>query len=413
MSSRERVRAALDHREGDRVPVDIGGTKVTGIHVDEYVELGRYLGWDVEPPKVYEQFQMLARVEGPVRQWLRSDVIEIENPVETWGLANAGWKPWTTNLGTPVLVPGAFDPRTDERGYLHLHDAAGKSVAVMSPNGLYFDRDCPTAMSSGDVAHMDPEAWKKANPLYTDEELRTLERRGRFLFENTEYSVHGGFGRGALGTNGLFAGHTIADWLCILATERAYAGEILRATAERAVENLELYLQAVGPYIDTILVSGTDFGSQRREIFSPDLFRELHLPNYRLMNDAVHRHGRIRTMFHSCGSVRGFIQPFIEAGVDILNPVHTNAANMDPASLKREFGDRIVFWGGGIETQTVLPGGTTEEVEEQVRERMRTFGRGGGFVFAPVHNIQHGVPPRNLEAMVRAAERFGRYPLEA
>jgi uroporphyrinogen decarboxylase len=113
MTSRERVRAALDHREPDRVPVDIGGTKVTGIHVDEYVELGAYLDWDVAPPRLYEQFQMLARVEEPVRQWLGSDVIELENVVETWGIANTDWKPWRTNLGNPVLAPGGFEPRRE------------------------------------------------------------------------------------------------------------------------------------------------------------------------------------------------------------------------------------------------------------------------------------------------------------
>jgi len=412
MTSRERVRTALDHREPDRVPVDIGGTKVTGIHVDEYVEIGAWLGWDVTPPRVYEQFQMLARVEEPLRQWLRSDVIELENVVETWGLANADWKPWRTNLGNPVLVPGGFDPRPDGQGNLRLYDAAGTSIAVMAPTSRYFDRDVPTAMSAGDIAFTDPGAWKRSIPLYTDGELRTLERRARLLFESTDYSVHGGFARGALGTNGLFAGHPIADWLCILVTERAYAGEILRATAERAVENAELYLQAVGPFIDTILVSGTDFGSQRGEQFNPDIFGELHLPNYRLINDAIHRRCAARTMFHSCGSIRNLIGHFIAAGVDILNPVQTNAANMEPDLLKREFGDRIIFWGGGIDTQTVLPRGTVEEVTEQVRERVRIFGRGGGFVFAPVHNIQHGVPPRNVEAMVRAVARFGGYPLE-
>jgi uroporphyrinogen decarboxylase len=412
VTSRERVRTALDHREPDRVPIDVGGTTVTGIHVDEYVEIGKHLGWDLGPPKVYEQFQMLARIDGLMMQWLRADVVQLENVVETWNLANADWKAWTTSLGNPVLVPGRFDPRRDDQGNLRLVDAAGKSIAVMAPTGLYFDRDCPTAMSTADTVHMAPETWKKANPLYTDEELRALERRGRFLFENTEYSVHGGFGKGGLGTNGLFAGHTITDWLCILVTERAYAREILQATAERAVENLELYLQAVGAYIDTILVSGTDFGSQRGELFNPEIFRELHLPSYRLINDAVHRHGAVKTMFHSCGSIGNLIGSFIEAGVDILNPVHTNSLNMEPQRLKQAFGGRIVFWGGGIETQTVLPNGSVEEVAAQVRERMLIFGRGGGFVFAPVHNIQYGVPPRNVEAMVWAAVRYGRYPLE-
>lgn len=188
-----------------------------------------------------------------------------------------------------------------------------------------------------------------------------------------------------------------------------YASSILRATAERIIENMELYLQAVGKYIDTILISGTDFGAQHGEIFNPQTVKELHCPNYKLINDYVHKHSDVKTMFHSCGSIFNIIDGFIEAGVDILNPIHTNAYHMDPAELKHRFGDRIVFWGGGIETQTVLPHGSREEVVEQVTERLRIFGKGGGFVFSPVHNIQYGVPPRNVEAMIETVVNFREY----
>jgi len=407
MTSRERVRKAINHQKPDRVPIDIGGTKVTGIHIDEYVELARYLGLDLLPPKVYEQWQMLARVDDPMMRWLHADVIQLENPIETWGIENKDWKVWKTNVGNEVLMPGGYHPVKDEEGYLRLYDANGISMAVMAPTGLYYDKDCATAVSDGEFHFMDPEDWKKSIPLYSEEELCILEKRAKFLHEHTDYSVHGGFLKGGLGTNGLFAGHTIGDWMCILLEEKEYAYSILRATAERAVQNLELYLQAVGKYIDTILVSGTDFGSQRAEIYNPEIFKELHFPNYKLMNDYVHQHSQVKTMLHSCGSIWNLIEYFIEAGVDILNPLHTNTFNMDPARLQERFGGRVVFWGGGIETQTVLPYGTVEEVAEQVRERIRIFGNGGGFVFAAVHNIQYGVPPQNVAAMVEAVMKYG------
>lgn len=411
MNSRERVRKAISHQEADRVPIDIGGTKVTGVHVDHYVALGRYLGLDVEPPKVYEQFQMLARLDEAMRRWFHSDVIELENPVESWGLENRDWKLWQTNVGTNVLMPGGFRPVKDDRGYLRLHDGRGVALAVMAPTALYFDRECSTEMSLGDIPRTNPDAWKRSIPLYTDEELRQLEARSRFLHENTEYSVHGGFLKGGLGSNGIFAGHTIGDWLCLLASDEDYVSSILAATAERAVENLRLYLQAVGPYIDTIFISGTDFGTQNGELFNPDVFARLYVPQYRRMNDYVHAHSRAKTMFHSCGSNWNLIEHFVAAGVDILNPVQTSCVRMEPARLKERFGGRIVFWGGGADTQRVLPQGTPREVAVHVRERLRDFAPGGGFVFATVHNLQYGVPPQNVEAMIRTVVDSGEYPI--
>ena len=235
--------------------------------------------------------------------------------------------------------------------------------------------------------------------------------RLRQLHENTEYSIQGGFLKAGLGSNGIFAGHTITDWLCRLVTEPDYALSILQATARRAVENLRIYLQAVGKYIDTIFMSGTDFGTQKGELFSPQIFKELYVSNIRLMTDYVHRHSHVKTMYHSCGSNFNLIDYFIEAGVDILNPVQTTAANMDPVELKKRFGGRIVFWGGGVDTQTVLPYGTADEVRQQVKQRVQVFGPGGGFVFAGIHDIQYGVPPENILAMADAAAEFGRYPI--
>lgn len=411
LTSRERVRKAINHEEADRVPIDIGGTKVTGVHVDHYVALGRYLGLDVEPPKVYEQFQMLARLDEDLRRWFHSDVIELENPVETWGMENKDWKFWQTNVGTRVLMPGGFNPVKDDRGYLHLYDRRGVGLAVMSPTSLYFDRDCATEMSTGDIPKTDPEAWKRSIPLYSDDDLRQLQKRARFLHEHTEYSIHGGFLKGGLGTNGIFAGHTISDWLCLLASDEDYVSSILAATAERAVENLRLYLQAVGPYIDTIILSGTDFGTQNGELFNPELFARLYVPQYRRMNDFVHAHSHAKTMFHSCGSNWNVIEHFIAAGVDILNPVQTSCAHMEPSKLKERFGKQIVFWGGGADTQGVLPHGTPGEVADHVRGRLLDLAPGGGFVFSTIHNLQYGVPPQNVEAMIRAVLGFGKYPL--
>lgn len=406
LTSRERIQRAIRHQETDRVPIDIGGTVATGIHVDLYVDIVRQLGLDLLPPKVYDQWQMLARVDEPVMHWLHADVIQLENVAVSFGLRNEGWQAWRTPAGSDVLMPRDFHPVTDARGYHVLNGSDGRPVAIMAPGSRYFDKPGSTELTYGDFTFTDPDEWRRTLPLYTDDELKLLQKRARFYRDNTDYAISGGFFRGGLGTGGPFAGHSLSDWLCILATEEAYAAEILAATADRALENLALYLEAVSDCLDTILVSATDFGTQGGPMFDPAIFRRLHLPNYRRINDYIHARSDIRTIFHSCGSVRAFIPDFIAAGVDILNPVHTNAAGMDPLELKQTFGDRIVFWGGGVETQTVLPFGTPDQCREQVLERLRIFSPGGGFVFSPIHNSQAGVPVDNLKAAVETVFNF-------
>lgn len=410
MTSRERIRAAIRHKELDRVPIDIGGTKVTGIHVDEYIKIGRYLGLDVEPPKCYDQFQMLARVDEPVLRWLHGDVILLENLYETWGYKNADWKIWVNTAGNSILMPGDFTYSVNEKGDIALYDINGIHSANMAADGGYFERlPNPPLDIMKDIVFMDGKKFRRSIPMYSDEELRLLERQAKFLFENTEYSVHGGALKGKLGTTGIFAGHPFTEWLCILAEEPEYAGEILGIAAEAAVENMCMYLQAVGPYIDTILISTTDFGTQNGELFSPSIFKDLYMPNYKKMCDCVHHHSDAKTMFHSCGSIRHIIPYFIEAGCDILNPIQANSMNMDPVELKKEFGDKLVFWGAGVDSQSIYPHGKPEEVREQVKQRLEALMPGGGCVFSPIHNTQYDVPVENVQAFVDTVWEFGRY----
>jgi uroporphyrinogen decarboxylase len=409
MTPRERVLKACSFEEPDRVPIDIGGSQVSGICIDHYCDLLKYL--DIkELPKVYEQFEMLARVGEPIRKRLRGDVISLENPSMRWGLHNKDWKKWRTFKGSEVLMPGDFNPVIDEKGALVLKDNNGMPISSMAKDTLYFEFACGTAMSK-EIVKMDPDKWKDSIALYTDEELEQIAAEAKNLHENTGYAVFGEFGRGGLGTIGLLAGHTITDWLCVLLTERAYAEEILQATAEKALENVKLYLEAVGKNVDIILVSGTDYGTQRIELFNPDIWRDLFMPRFKIVNDYVHKNSKMKTFIHSCGSIYNIIEYIIAAGFDILNPVQVTAGNMDAARLKEEFGGRIVFWGGGVDTQTVLPFGSADEVTEQVRERIKIFAPGGGFVFNPTHCIQYGVPPKNLLAAADAAYKYGVYPI--
>ncbi len=412
MTSRERVRLAINHKQADRVPVDIGGTFVTGIHVDQYLKLARHIGWDCELPKVYEQMLMLARPDLLMLNWLGADVVLLENESYSFGMKNEGWQPWRTNRGNRVLMPGSFHTQVAEDGEIHMVDASGKLLAKMSATGDYFDRpNMGIGMNLDfEIQRVDIEKFRRTLPVYSQEELRALEDRARILYECTELSVHGGCHRGKLGSSAGVAGHSFEEWMVIMSIERDYAFELMQATAEVGLENLKLYLQAVGKYIDTIVMSTSDYGTQRAEMFSPEIYKEVFLPNYKRMNDYVHTNSNIKTFYHSCGCVRGFIPYFIEAGVDILNPVQTTADRMDAQELKDEFGDKLTFWGGGIDTQVTLPTGTPEQVREKVRRAIEIFGKGGGFVFTPIHNMQPDVPVENALAMLKAVREFGVYP---
>ena len=411
MTSRERVLKALNHEEPDRVPIDIGGTIVTGIHIDEYCKLAKYIGMDGAPPKLIEQFMMVARNDERMMEWLHCDFIHLESTCHNWGYINKDWKLWRTYSGNDVLVPGEFDVE-EKDGYLYLRNTAGNIAGYMPVGGLYFDK----YIRKSDINNIELNninEWKETLPVFSDEEFRMLETRAKFMHTYTDYAVLGGFCRASLSsTNELYCGHTFEEWMVLLLTDPDYAAEVLDAQVEIVFRNLVGYLQAVGDYIDVIYISGMDFGSQRTEIFSPELFNELYVPRYKKINDYIHAHTDAKVLLHTCGSVVNIMEGLIESGVDALTPVQVTAGNMDPKMLKEKFGDRIVFWGGGANTQTTLPHGTPEEVRAQVKERLEAFAPGGGYVFNPIHNLQADIPAENIEAMIDAVMEFGTYPIK-
>ena len=410
MTSRERVRRTINFQEPDRVPIAIGNTMFTGLHMDLYCELAKYIGLDLVPPKVYEQFMMVARCEDSMARWLHADIIQLENPSMTWGYKNHNWKLWRNTKNNEILVPGEFDARVEGDRY-NLYDRAQNIVAVMSKEGLYFDRYIRNT-DLDNIKFVDVPAWKSTLPLFSDDELTTLQKQAEFYYDYTGYAILGTANRGQLGTYGVFAGHTIEEWLYLLMTEEDYVCDVLNAYADRAIENYELYLDAVGRYIDIVVVTGMDYGTQKSELFNPAVFEKLYVPALKRINDYIHKKNPlVKTFMHCCGSIMRMIPYFIDAGIDILNPVQTSASNMDPASIKDRFGGKITFLGGGADTQQVLPYVTPEEVRLHVKERISILAPGGGFIFAPEHNLQLGVPPENIEAMVSAALEFGKYPV--
>jgi uroporphyrinogen-III decarboxylase len=240
-------------------------------------------------------------------------------------------------------------------------------------------------------------------------ELEHMQSRAEHLRATTDKALM----LGAWDCTGLPWVGSIPDFLMLTATDRPYVRDLFAMRTEIALENLEKLHAHLGDSIDIIGMEGTDYAGQDRELISPGMFEELCVPFFRAQNEWVHAHTGWKTWFHCCGSIPRLLPLLIDAGVDVINPVQTSAAGMDPRTLKERVGGRIAFWGGGVDTQRTLPFASPEEVAEEVRERVRIFGPGGGFVFNPVHNIQQGTPPQNIVAAYDAAREAGVYPIPA
>jgi len=398
MSSRERVLAAIDHREPDRVPIDLGGTRVTSIEPGLYTRLREQLEVRGDPVKVLDVWQMLAWVEQPVVEALGVDVLPVPRLIQDFGMRIDAWRPWQLDDGTLVQMPANFEPVTDEDGSLCIYQD-GELVGKKVPASPFFDR-----MVEFKVYDPLPPIESFKMPMFTDKDLAWRRHWAETLRAQTDKALMGEFGP-ILGRWGSYQ-----EWMYTIAANPDYVIAYYERKVENLLANLKLYADAVGDNIDVIWW-GEDFGTQAGLMISPRMFNQMVAPYYKRLFDWVHAHTAWKVFFHCCGAIYPIIGTWIDCGVDILNPVQTTAAGMEPKKLKTEFGDRLVFWGGGIDTQTVLPFGTLDEIREQVQERIRIFGPGGGFVFNPTHNIQSDVTVDRLLAMFQAVHDYGQYPL--
>ncbi|MFC1508280.1 uroporphyrinogen decarboxylase family protein [Candidatus Omnitrophota bacterium] len=416
MTSRERIQAALNHKQPDRVPVDFGSTPVSGITVDTVYRLRQELGFDGPDGrvKVSEPYQMLGEVREDLLEWLHGDVIGVSGKMNRIGVPNADWKKWTTFGGSQVLVPGLFNTVPDENGDILQYPEGDKSVppGLRMPNGGFY-HDAIIRQKPFDDGSLKVEDNLEDFPLVSDESLEEQRKELEWLYDNTDYAIAIIMPGGSLGNVAAVPApwlkdpkgiRDIEEWYVSHAIRRDFINEIYDGQVEIGLKNLEKIKQAFGNKVDIIYVTGTDFGYQRGPLMSPDVFRELYKPHYRRINDFIHDNTTWKTFTHTCGGIRPLIPEIIEAGFDILNPVQTSADGMGAEELKDDFGDKVVFHGGGVDTQRTLPHGTPDEVYEDVTERIRILNKGGGYIFNTIHNIQSDVPVENIKAMVRAIE---------
>ncbi len=411
MTSRERVLKAVNHEVPDRVPIDLGGMKASTVAAIAYDKLKRKLGL-ATPTKVLDARFMIAAIEDEVLSRLHVDVVPLDiSCVLPMSRPNKEWVPRQLFDGTNVLFPPGTLIGEDAAGNWLLLNPDGSPTTFQMPKGGYYFDDM--AFNSGGC--IDPKKFRPIADI-SDEHLALLQQHGRALYRDTDYAILGwGFGVCFLGLS-LITDRTsnvtqalTDEWMMMLMTEKDTCHEMMDRSVEATIKCLKLMNEAVGDYCFAWGIAADDSGTQRGEFIRPELWAEMLKPHYKRLCDWIHANTQWKTFLHSCGSIYNLVPHFIEAGIDILNPVQTSAANMDPERLKKEFGDKLVFWCGGCDTQSVLGKATPEAIREHVKERMRIFSPGGGYVFNQIHNIQSNVPPENIIALFDAAYELGTY----
>jgi len=424
MNARERIRTALAHQEPDRVPLDLGSSPTTGMHVSSVYLLRQALHLDPPgtPVKVTEPYQMLGEIAPDLMDALGVDVVGLGNPNTMFGFPLGGWKPWTFFDGTPVLVPGDFNTQPEPNGDILMYpegDTTAQPSGRMPYGGFYFD--AIVRQPAFDENNLDPaDNCEEFQPV-SEADLVFYEKEAERLFTQTDRAILANFGGTGFGDIALVPAvqlknprgiRDMEEWYMSTVMRRDYIWAIFEKQCEIGLENLKRIYERVGDKVSVVYISGADFGAQNGPFISPKAYRDLYQPFHKIINNWVHENTSWKTFIHSCGSVVKLIPDFIESGFDALNPVQTSAVGMEAEGLAERFGDRVTFWGGGVDTQQVLPFGTPAEIKAQVRERMRIFGRGGGFVFNPIHNVQAQVPVENLLALYEAVAEYREYPLQ-
>ncbi len=409
MNSRERIRTALSHRTPDRIPVDFGSTAVTGIHVRIVEKLREHYGLDRHPVKVIEPYQMLGEIEEDLISALHIDTVSVSGSKNMFGIEQSGWHGFKTFWDQEILVPGNFNARLDSNGDLLIYpegDTSAPASGKMPKASFFFDaiiRQEPI-----DESRLDPHDNLEEFSEISDEDLEYWKESIEKAY-STGRAVVAGFGGTAIGDIALVPAmelkhpkgiRDLTEWYMSTLMRQDYLHAVFERQTEIAINNMKRIFDTVGNKVDVVFLCGTDFGTQDKQFCDDATFNALYAPYYRKMNDWIHAHTGWKTFKHSCGAVEPLMKDFIAAGFDIINPVQINAAGMDPRHLKESYGDKLTFWGGGVDTQKVLPFGSPDQVRTQVEETCRIFGKNGGFVFNTVHNIQANTPVENVIAMM-------------
>ncbi len=416
MTSKERVRASLNHTDPDCLPMDFGSSFITGIHCSVVEALRKHYRLESRPVKVCEPYQMLGEVEEDLLDVMGLDVQPIFPHRTIFGFPNENWKPWTTPWGQEVLVSEHFKTTSDKSGNTYIYpqgDMQAPASGMMPKSGYFFDT-IERIDPDFDEDDLKVEDNLEEFGLMSDEEAAYWQKQAE-QWRGCERAISVHLNGTCLGDIALvpapFLKHPkgvrgVADWYMTVAEEADFVKELFDRQAEIAVRNMKRLNEIAGDVIDVVVVCGTDFGTQQSLFCSRDSIADIWFARYKKINDWIHENTNWKTFKHSCGAIEPIIDTLSDCGFDILNPVQCSAEGMDPKLLKEKHGKRITFWGGGVNTQQTLPFGTPEEVRREVLERCEIFAPGGGFIFNSIHNVQALTPIENMVAMIDAVKEF-------
>ena len=415
MTSKERVKCSLNHESTDQVAVDFGSTPVTGMHVTCVAALRDYYGLEKRPVKVSEPGQMLGMVEEDLLDALGVDTVSLPPPDTIFGFRNENWKEFTAPWSQDLLVSEHFNVTQPDNGGLLIYpqgDMSAPASGHMPEGGFFFDNIIRGEPIDDD--NLNPEDNLAEFNLISDSDLQYYAEQAK-IFSTSDRAVISGIGGTAFGDIALVPAaflkypkgiRDIQEWYISTAMRQDYIHAVFEKQCEIAIANLERVHAVLGDVVDIMFICGTDFGTQTSSFCSTDTFDSLYAPYYKQVNAWIHANTSWKTFKHSCGAIEPFIPHLIETGFDIVNPVQCSATGMDPKTLKERYGDNIVFWGGGVDTQNTLPFGTPEQVRVEVLVRCEIFAQNGGFIFNAIHNVQAKTPIENIVAMVDAVKEF-------
>jgi len=408
MNSRERIRKAVNHENTDRIPIDLGSIRSSGIATIAYNKLRKELGINVRYARMYDFIQQIAYPEKEIMDMFHVDAIDAG---QAFLKTEDKWREWILNDGSKCLIPKYLNIEVDSENNIFLKNKDGTILGIKPVSSLYVDqcfwvyKDFPSLPETFKDEDLDKHMWAIPSPpwyldIFNDQDFEIFKKNIKELYDNTEYCIVLGVGLNLFETGNFLRG--IDNFLCDIYLDKNGTGSLLDRLVERNLKKLDRIIKGVGQYVD-ILQFGDDLGSQGGPFMSPNIYKEVFKPRHKKMWDFVHENSKCKVFLHSCGSIYELLPHLIDAGLDILNPVQTSAIDMEPEKLKKEFGKYITFWGGGCDTRDVLPSKTPKEIKEHVKRRIDILGKDGGFVFNQVHNILADIPPENVIAMLQAA----------
>lgn len=401
VTSRERVRATLNHQEPDKLAIDFGAHRSSGISAIAYNHLKEYLGYRPETTKLYDLMQQLAIPEPFILERFGGDIVQVQRIAPAYGVKIDRWKMGELPDGSPCQVPYDFNPVIDERGnYLIKDPKTGIAYGIRPPKSYYYDsaryylKDVDTIEELDKVMEL---------PEVTDEELDFLETQAIDLYYNTDKALQVHVGSAVFEQGQQDFG--FENWYCYLLEEQELVHHWASKMTEAYLKCLDRILGRIGKYVDIVLFGGDDLGNQIQPQLSVPLYREMIKPYHKELYGFVRKnYPNVKVGLHSCGSIIDLLPDLIDAGLQVLNPVQISAVGMDPVKLKKEFGKDLVFWGGGADMQQfIAKTDSMDAIYEHVQRNIEIFAPGGGFIFNQCHNILADVPPEKVITIYQAA----------